>query len=174
MCFANAYVFPQGVYVSTRSSEYKGWSRRKCLILAGPRPLIVIQEFSRLQDWPKLARTFRKLVQSTTDGCPEFRAFPNPVFTLMHMAARNGVATKYLAIEENFLLTAIHVAALKNFPFAEGALPDLPANMPSAPLGCVFSLSSSSQMLIQVMLIQAAVSKIKSPMIASKLNSMHS
>ena len=135
----------------------------------GTSHLIIIQEFTRLQDWPKLARTFQKLVQSTRDGSSEFRPFPNPVFTLMHMAARNGVATKYLAIEENFLLTAIHVAALKNFPFAKGVLPDLPENMPSAPLGCVFSLSSSSQMLIQV-----AVLKIKNPMTASKPNSMHS
>ncbi len=55
----------------------------------------------------------------------------------MHMAARNGLATKYLAIEENFLLAAIHVAALKNFPFAEGVLPDLPGNMPCVPPGCV-------------------------------------
>ena len=105
--------------------------------------LIIFQEFSRLQDWPKLARTFQKLVKNAADNDrSEFRSFANPMFTLMHMAARNGLATKYLAIEENFLLTAIHVAALKSFSFAKGALPDLPADMPSAPLGyVVLSLS---------------------------------
>ena len=53
----------------------------------------------------------------------------------MHMAAKNNASTKYLAIEENFLLTAIHVAAMKNIPFTEGALPDLPVDMPSVPPG---------------------------------------
>ena len=96
-----------------------------------------LQEFFRLQNWPKLARTFQKLVQKTPDDSSEFRSFPNPVFALMYMAARNGLATKYLAIEENFLLAAIHIAALKNFPFAEGVLPDLPGNMPSVPPGWV-------------------------------------
>ena len=60
--------------------------------------------------------------------------------SLMHMAARNNAATKYLAIEENFLLAAIHVAAMKNIPFAEGTLPDLPADMPSVPPGYVLFL----------------------------------
>ena len=132
--------------------------------------LMIIQGYSRLQDWPNLVRMFQKLVQNTNDSNSEFRTFPNPVFTLMHMAARNSLSTKYLAIEENFLLTAIHVAALKSFSFAKGALPDLPADMPSAPLGyVVLSLSWSQRMIIQVV-----VSKIKKPMISLKLNSMHS
>ena len=59
------------------------------------------------------------------------------MFTLMHMAARNNAATKYLAIEENFLLAAIHVAALTKIPFGRGTLPDLPANMPFVPSGWV-------------------------------------
>ncbi|KAF9473195.1 hypothetical protein BDN70DRAFT_937616 [Pholiota conissans] len=94
-----------------------------------------LDAFSRLQNWPKLAITFKTLVQNATDGPSELRTFPNPVFTLMHMAARNNVATKYLAIEENFLLAAIHIAAMKNFPYNEGTLPDLPANMPPVPPG---------------------------------------
>lgn len=57
------------------------------------------------------------------------------MFTLMHMAARNNAATKYLAIEENFLLAAIHVVALKKIPFSKGTLPDLPSNMPFVPSG---------------------------------------
>lgn len=60
---------------------------------------------------------------------------PNPIFSLVQMASRNNGATKYLAIEENFLMAAIHVAAMKHIPFAEGTLPDLPAHMPSAPPG---------------------------------------
>jgi len=79
-------------------------------------------------------------VQNAADGSPEFRTFPNPMFALMHMAARNNAVTQYLAIEENFLLAAIHVAAMKNIPFAKGTLPDLPADMPSAPPGCVLFL----------------------------------
>src|SRR5277367_6023993 len=64
----------------------------------------------------------------------------NPMFSLMHMAGKNHATTKYLAIEENFLLAAIHVAAMKNIPFAEGTLPDLPADMPSVPHGYVLFL----------------------------------
>ena len=90
-----------------------------------------------MQDWPKLLIQFQKLVQSAADSSSQFRTFPNPMFSLMHMAARNNAATKYLAIEENFLLAAIHVAAMKNIPFAEGTLPDLPADMPSLPPGYV-------------------------------------
>jgi hypothetical protein len=100
--------------------------------------LTIIKGLSRLQDWPKLVIQFQKLVQSATDGSSQFRAFSNPMFSLMHMAARNNATTKYLAIEENFLLAAIHVAAMKNIRFAEGTLPDLPADMPSVPLGYVF------------------------------------
>lgn len=83
---------------------------------------------------------FRNLVQNTADGNSQFRTFPNPMISLIHMAAKNNASTKYLAIEENFLLAAIHVAAMKNIPFAEGTLPDLPADMPSAPPGCVLFL----------------------------------
>ncbi len=77
----------------------------------------------------------RKDVSETGAGCNQqllgFSVISQPpMFTLMHMAARNGVATKYLAIEENFLLTAIHISALKNIPFSEGVLPDLPADIP--------------------------------------------
>jgi hypothetical protein len=53
----------------------------------------------------------------------------------MQMAARNNAKTKYLAIEENFLLAAIHVAAMKDITFAEGILPDFPGNMPLVPPG---------------------------------------
>ena len=51
------------------------------------------------------------------------------------MASGNNAATRYLAIEENFLLAAIHIAAIKNIRFAEGTLPDLPADLPSMPPG---------------------------------------
>ena len=56
----------------------------------------------------------------------------------MQMAAKNNARSKYLAIEENFLLAAIHMAALKEIPFAKGNLPDLPTNLPSMPSGWDF------------------------------------
>jgi hypothetical protein len=92
-----------------------------------------------LQDWPGLAITFQKLVKEATDET-FLRTFPNtnPIFSLMEMASRNRGATRYLAIEENFLMAAIHVAAMMHIPFAQGTLPDLPAHMPSAPPGWVF------------------------------------
>ena len=98
-----------------------------------------------MQDWPKLVMQFQKLVQNAADGSSQFRTFPNPMFSLMYMAVRNNVAMKYLTIEENFLLAAIHVAAMKNIPFAEGTLPDLPANMPSVPPGYVLLLLPQCQ-----------------------------
>ena len=61
--------------------------------------------------------------------------FSKPFFSLMEMAARNNPKSKYFAIEENFLLAAIHVAAMKDIPFAEGSLPDLPGDMPLVPSG---------------------------------------
>jgi hypothetical protein len=106
---------------------------------------MILKAFSRLQDWPKLEITFQKLVGKASDSNPQFRTFPNPMFSLMHMTARNSLATKYLAIEENFLLAALHVAAMKNIPFAEGTLPDLPANMPSVPPGYVLFLLPQCQ-----------------------------
>jgi hypothetical protein len=90
-----------------------------------------------LQDWPKLAIQFQKLVQNAADGSLQFRTFFNPMFSLMHMAAKNNAATKYLAIEQNFLLPTIHVAAMKSILFPKGTLPDLPADMPSVPPGYV-------------------------------------
>ena len=63
------------------------------------------------------------------------KTFSKPIFSLMEMAARNNARSKYLAIEENFLLAAIHVAVLKDIKFAEGILPDLPIDMPSVPPG---------------------------------------
>ena len=86
--------------------------------------LMILKAFSHLQDWPGLAITFQKLVEKATDSSSQFGTFPNPMLSLMHMAARNGLATKYLAIEENFVLAALHVAAMKNIPFTEGTLPD--------------------------------------------------
>ena len=93
-----------------------------------------------MQDWPKLALQFQQLVKNAADGSSQFRTFSNPMFSLMHMASKNHASTKYLAIEENFLLAAIHVAAMKNIPFAEGTLPDLPADMPPVPPGYVLFL----------------------------------
>ena len=93
-----------------------------------------------MQNWLKLLVQFQKLVQNAANSSPEFCTFPNPMFSLMHMAARNHAATQYLAIEENFLLAAIHIAVMKNIPFAEGTLPDLPADMPSVPPGYVLFL----------------------------------
>jgi hypothetical protein len=61
--------------------------------------------------------------------------FSKPIFSLMQMAARNDTQTRYYAIEENFLFAAIHVAAMKDIPFAKGILPDLPSNMPIVPSG---------------------------------------
>jgi hypothetical protein len=81
-------------------------------------------------------------VKETTDGKSlPVTTFSKPIFSLMQMAARNNAKSKYLAIEENFLLAAIHVAALKDISFAEGVLPDLPSNMPSVLPGLVFLLT---------------------------------
>jgi hypothetical protein len=84
---------------------------------------------------------FQKLVQIAKNGSLQFCTFSNPMFSLMHMAAKNNATTKYLAIKENFLLAAIHVAAMKSIPFAKGTLPDLPADMPSVPPGYVLLFS---------------------------------
>jgi hypothetical protein len=73
-----------------------------------------------LQDWLKLAIQFQKLVQNAADGSLQFHTFFNPMFSSMHMAAKNNATTKYLVIEENFLLATIHVAAMKSIPFAKG------------------------------------------------------
>jgi hypothetical protein len=92
--------------------------------------------FSRLQDWPNLANTFQKLVMEAKERTSlPVTTFTKPILSLMQMAAKNNARSKYLAIEENFLLAAIHVAALKEIPFAEGILPDLPTNLPSMPSG---------------------------------------
>ena len=53
----------------------------------------------------------------------------------MQMAAKNSADSKYHAIEENFLMAAIHIAAMKDIQFAGGILPDLPSNMPLVPTG---------------------------------------
>jgi hypothetical protein len=89
-----------------------------------------------LHDWPKLTSVLLDLVKETTDKNPlPSQTFSRPIFSLMQMAAQNNTNAKYLAIEENFLLAAIHVAAMKDIPFAEGILPDLPSNMPLVPAG---------------------------------------
>lgn len=51
------------------------------------------------------------------------------------MTATSGAKAKYLAVEENFLLAAIHVASMKDIRFAKGILPDLPSDMPVMPSG---------------------------------------
>lgn len=88
---------------------------------------------------------FRDLVQTAPDRPSEIFEFRNPMFSLMQMVANNKFATKYFAIEENFLLAAIHVAAMKDIPFVGGTLPDLPADMPSIPHGYVLFLFPQCQ-----------------------------
>ena len=105
-----------------------------------------------------------------TDGSLQFRTFANPMFSLMHMAAKNDAATKYLAIGENFVMAAIHVAAMKNIPFARGTLPDLPADMPCFPAGYVLSLLPQCHEIP----IQVVVSRMKNPTNTLKSNIMHS
>lgn len=76
------------------------------------------------------------IVKETKKPMPlPLTSFSKPIFSLMQMAARNHSQSRYLAIEENFLLAAIHVAAMKDIPFAEGILPDLPCDLPPVPTG---------------------------------------
>ncbi|KAF8809712.1 hypothetical protein BYT27DRAFT_7222307 [Phlegmacium glaucopus] len=115
-----------------------------CMFLPGPPSAKdELHAFSHLQDWPRLATTFQKLVKEVTNGSLQLRKFSNPIFSLMQMAAKNNAATKYLTIKENFVLAAIHVAAMKDIPFAEGTLPDLSANMPFVPRGGGFQDEAS-------------------------------
>ena len=89
-----------------------------------------------MHEWPKLANTFNKTVMRTTDKTSlPMDTFSKPIFSLLQMAARNTAGTRYLAIEENFLFAAIHIAAMKDISFADGILPDLPGNMPLVPPG---------------------------------------
>lgn len=62
-------------------------------------------------------------------------SFSKPILSLMQMAAKNLADTRYHAVEENFLLAAIHIAAMKDIQFAKGILPDLPSDMPLVPSG---------------------------------------
>lgn len=61
--------------------------------------------------------------------------FSRPIYSLLQMTATSGAKAKYLAVEENFLLAAIHVASMKDIRFAKGILPDLPSDMPVMPSG---------------------------------------
>ena len=62
------------------------------------------------------------------------------------------------------------MAAMKNIPFAEGTLPDLPANMPSVPPGYVLIFLSQCQSIA----IQVVVFRNKMLTSALKSNMMHS
>ena len=89
-----------------------------------------------MQNWPKLVDEFVKVVGRARKPLPlPSTSFSKPIFSLMQMAAKNHDNSHYLAIEENFLLAAIHVAAMKDISFAEGILPDLPIDLPLVPLG---------------------------------------
>jgi hypothetical protein len=100
---------------------------------------VLYQGFSRLHNWPGLADTFQKIVKEEKRPIPlPLKSFSKPIFLLLQMAARNHSQTRYLAIEENFLLAAIHVAAMRDIPFADGILPDFPSDLPSVPPGWDF------------------------------------
>lgn len=54
-------------------------------------PYLISDEPPRLQDWPRLiAITFHKFVQNATGGSLQFRTSLNPIFSSMHMAAKNN------------------------------------------------------------------------------------
>ena len=92
--------------------------------------------------------------------------FSKPIFSLMEMVARNNAKSKYFAIEENFLLAAIHLAATKDIPFAEGSLQIFLVICLWYHLGeSSFLLYNSWKMLIQVVDI-----KIKLLMISLSQN----
>ncbi len=45
---------------------------------------------------------------------------------LLHMIFRNQATVKYAAIEGNLLFAAVHLAFIKDIPFSQDHLPDLP------------------------------------------------
>jgi hypothetical protein len=98
--------------------------------------MIFHQCFFRLHDWPKLLTSFKKTVTNKKDKSTlPMETFSTPILSLMQMASKSLSASKYHAVEENFLVAAIHIAAMKDIHFAKGLLPDLPSDMPLVPSG---------------------------------------
>ena len=98
--------------------------------------MIFHQSFVRLRDWPKLVTAFKgTVITKKNESTLPMETFSKPILSLMQMAAKNLAATRYHAVEENFLMAAIHIAAIKDIKFKKGILPDLPCDMPLVPSG---------------------------------------
>jgi hypothetical protein len=89
-----------------------------------------------LREWPKVATAFQDMVKNVPErNVLPMNTFSKPILSLMEMVARNTLKSRYYAIEENFLMAAVHVAAMRDIPFAEGSVPDLPGDIPMVPVG---------------------------------------
>ena len=88
---------------------------------------------SKLEEWRNLLIQFNMLM--TKVEVPAQNPVPidssSPTLRLLSLISKNEWRKSYSNIEGNFLIAAMHVSAMKEFPFSQDSYPDIPERFES-------------------------------------------
>ena len=90
--------------------------------------LNIKQGFNRLENWPTMLTNFHMLMQKVV--VPAKNRFSeesdSATLRLLKLISCNEWSKSYSNIEGNFLIAAMHVACMREFPFSQDSFPDIP------------------------------------------------
>ena len=88
---------------------------------------------NRLEHWPTVLDHFHMLMDKIV--VPAQNPFPkdssSATFRLLSLISKNEWRKSFANVEGNFLIAAMHVSSMKEFPFSQDAYPDIPERFES-------------------------------------------
>jgi hypothetical protein len=91
------------------------------------------QGMSKLQHWPTLLMNFHMLMQKVAVPVqnPSCNTSGSSTLRLLSLISKNEWAKNFVNIEGNFLIAAMHVSSMREFPFSQDSYPDIPERFES-------------------------------------------
>jgi len=88
---------------------------------------------SKLEHWPTLLTNFHMLMQKVAVLVqnPFVNTSGSSTLRLLSLISKNEWAKSFANIEGNFLIAAMHVSSMREFPFSQDSYPDIPERFES-------------------------------------------
>ena len=91
------------------------------------------QGMAKLEHWPTLLTNFHMLMQKVAVPVenPFGSTSGSSTLWLLSLISKNEWAKSFANIEGNFLIAAMHVSSMREFPFGQDSYPDIPERFES-------------------------------------------
>jgi len=83
---------------------------------------------AKLEHWPTLLTDFHMLMQKVAVPAQSQISDDSrsSTFRLLSLISKNEWAKSFSNIEGNFLIAAMHISCMREFPFSQDSYPDIP------------------------------------------------